>query len=162
MLIVQNTGLYYLQNSKVDQGISANNVLSSIQASIKGSGGVASGYPVSSPTYTTSAQVLTLKLPALDTSGNFIPDTYDYALYYFDIDKLRYKVFPDSVSKRPAADQILAFNVNNVLFQYFDASGAEVPPTTAAKVKISITLKQKAGVPILQNIATTEAFLRND
>lgn len=162
MILVNNTGLFYLENSKVDQGVHIDNVLASIHSSIRSATSIASGYPVGSPTYTTSANTLVLKLVTVDSSNNIIQDTYDYIVYYLDGDKLRYKLFPAGGSQRAPADQILALNVNKITFQYFDSGGNEIVPTSAVKVQISVTQKQKAGAAILQNTATTEGYLRND
>ncbi len=161
-ILVNSTGLFYSENSKVDQGVHINNVLASINNNIKSASFIASGYPEASPTYTTSSQEVVLKLIAIDTSNNIIQNTYDYIVYYKDMDKLRYKLFPAIGSKRPSTDQILALSVDDILFQYFDSSGVQVSPASAVKIKAVVSLKQKTGIPALSNTATTEAFLRND
>lgn len=162
MILVNNTGLFYLESSKVDQGVHTNNVLTSISSNVRRARSIASGYPETSPAYITSSAVLVLKLSAVDSSNNIIQDTYDYVVYYKDTDKLRFKLIPASGSQRPPVDQILAFNVDQIIFRYFDSSGIEVSPTLAVRVQASILLKQKAGISTLSNTATTEAFLRND
>lgn len=162
MILINNTGLFYLETSKVDQGLHINDVLSSIHGNIRRASSVAVGYPEISPTYTTSSTALVLKLSSTDSLNNVIQGSYDYIVYYLDVNKLRYKSFSASGSTRSSADQILAFNVDKVLFQYFDSLGNEVSATSAIKVRVSITLKQKAGALNLSNSATSEAYLRND
>ena len=67
-LLVNNTGLFYQQSSRLNQGLGLNDSIAKIRGGMKEADAVASGYPISSPTYTSSATALVLRLPAIDSS----------------------------------------------------------------------------------------------
>lgn len=162
VIIVNSAGLFYKQSSKVEQGLGINDALGKIRESVKESSAVVASYTVGSTTYTSSATEIVLKIPSIDSAGNTISDTFDYFVFLKDQSTLRFKVFPDSQSKRSSADQIFSTNADSLLFQYLDSANSEVAPSSAVKVKITLSLKQKAGATFETNIATSEANLRND
>lgn len=163
-IIVNSAGLFYKQSSKIEQGLGANDALAKIRTSIKEAQSIASGYPESSPIYTSGATQLVLKLASLDSSGNIISSTFDYFVFFLDQAKLRFKVFPATSSQRKSVDQIFSTNVSSLEFKYLNSATppVEVLPTSATKVKITLSLKQKSGGDYEQSVATSEAFLRND
>lgn len=160
VIIVNSIGLFYSQSSKLEQGVGVNEVLSKVKETVR----EASSIAVSYSSYTTSATQLVLKIPAINSLGDIIPSTFDHFIFHKDQDKLRFKVFPDSLSSRKTQDQILSSNVLNLLFQYYNSQvpPQEVLPSSAVKVRITLTLKQKSGASFEQTIATSEASLRND
>lgn len=164
VIIVNSAGLFSQQSLKVEQGLGVNDALSKIRATIKESAGIAASYTFESTTYTTGATQLVLKLPSLDTSGNIISDTSDHFIFFLDQTKLRFKSFPHSLSIRKMQDQIFTTSVDSLKFQYFDSAAPpnEVAPTSATKVRISLSLKQKSGQTFETNTSTSEASLRND
>lgn len=156
VIIVNSAGLYTQQSSKVQAGLNSNDALVKIRSTIKDASTVAVSYTSGQTTYTTGAIQLVLKVPAIDSSNNIIANTYDFFIFYLDQKILRFKTFPDAQSSRSAADQIFSTDVENLDFKYFNSADppSEVTPETAAKVKITLTIKQ--------NTATSEANLRND
>lgn len=163
-ILVNNAAISYKQSAKVTQGVGVNDVLSSIAANIKQASAVASGYPASSPTYSSSGTQLVLKLPSVDSNGDTITGASDYVVYLRDVDKIRLKLFPSAnpPSKRNSEDRILSFNASDLKFEYFDGTGASVTPTSAVKVKVTVTLSQKTGSGTQTDTASIEAELRND
>lgn len=164
VIIVNSTGLFYTQSSKLSQGVGINDALQKVKDSIRQSSSVASSYQDNSTTYTSSSTQLILKIPSIDTSGNVIGETFDYYVFFTDQNFFKFKSFPASQSSRKAFNQILSSNVDGLTFQYF---GSQTPPqevtaVSAAKVRLAIILKQKVGVNYEQSIATAEASLRND
>lgn len=162
VIMVNSAGLFYKQSSKVEQGLGINDALGKIRESVKQASSVASSYTSGSTTYTSGASQLVLKVPAIDSAGNIISDTFDHYVFYKDEAKLRFKIFPDLTSIRKSADQIFSTNADSLLFQYYDSLSSEVTPSSAVKVKITLSLRQKAGADYETNIATSEANLRND
>ncbi len=165
VIIVNSAGLFYSQSSKVGQGLGVNDALAKIRETIRESSLIAVSYPESaSPTYTTGSTQLVLKLSSIDSNGNIVLNVYDYFVFFFDTDKLRLKSFPNTQSSRKVQDQILSLNVDSVKFQYFDLTVPpnEVAPTTAIKVRIFLSLKQKVGQRFETSSATSETNLRND
>jgi hypothetical protein len=164
LILVNNAGIFYKQSSKVSEGIGSNDALLSINSSIKSAASVVSGYPLISPTYNTNDSTLVLQLPSIDANSEIIPSGYDYEVFIVQNNNLWIKTFPSlsPTSSRKPQDKILANNVSNLLFKYFDGSGNEVTPTNAVKILAVLTLKQKAGIGDEVKVATTEASLRND
>lgn len=163
-IIINNTGLFYQQSSRVNQGLDSNDALLSIRSSIKESSVVSVGYPELTPTYTTGVSVLVLKLPAFNASNQVIANVFDYAVFVVESGKLKIKVFPSvaPASSRKPQNTILAENVESIIFKYYNLAGAEVSAVDAVRVKTTLKLNQKAGSKNETSIATAEAILRND
>lgn len=164
MVMINSLGIFYKQSSKVSEGLNANEALTHIRRTIKESSGIASSYTGGGTTYTSSNTQIIFKIAAIDAANNIIADTFDYFVYFQDQNYLRFKIFPDALSSRKAADQIFSNSLDQLLFQYQSLSNppAEVAPEAAAKIKITLTLKQKSGVDFQTATATSEASLRND
>lgn len=166
LIVVRSNGVFYTETAKVGQGLNVNDTLANIRSNVKVSAAVASSFTNGGTTYTSGSSTLVLKVPSVDSTGAIIPSTFDYIVYTKQVNRqtnmLVYKLFPATGSVKKSLDQVLAFNVNNLLFQYFDSSGAEASPTVAVKVRVTLTLEQSAGAANEMNIATTEAVLRND
>lgn len=164
VIMTNSAGLFFKESSKVGQGLNVNDALMTVRRDVKQAGSIASSYTKESTTYNSGATQLVLKVPGIDNSGNMIQDTYDYFIYFQDNNLLSYKVFPDSLSQRKSVDQVLATSVDKIIFEYYDKSipPNEVSPSSAAKIKVTIVLNQKAGLVSEQTVATSEANLRND
>lgn len=163
-IMVNSAGLFYKQSSKLQGGLNINESLSKIRESIKQAKSVETSYTSGTTTYTSSATQLVLKIPSENTSGNIISDTFDYFIFIKDQNFLRFKIFPDPASVRKVLDEILTNTLDNLNFQYFDLNTPpqEVVPSTASKVKVSLTLRKKVGLNFETNTSTSEAVLRND
>lgn len=164
VIITNSTGIFTKQSAKVSTGLNANDALAVIRSSIKQAGSVAALYTDGSTTYTSGEDQLVLKVSSLDSSGKNIADTYDTFVFFLDQNILRYKVFPNPLSTREPVDRIFSTAASDLHFQYFNSATPplEVAPASAAKVKITLTLRQKAGINFETNVATSEASLRND
>lgn len=162
-IMVNSAGVFYKQSSRVEQGVGVNEVMSDIKENLKQSKAVGLNYPEIPPfQYTTDVNNLILKIPTLDSSGDLVPDTYDYVVYFIDQGNLRVKSFPNIQSQVNSRNQVLAKNVQSIHFQYFNASNQETAPANAIRVRISLSLSQKNGLSVEKNVATSEAYLRND
>lgn len=135
VIIVNSTGLFLKQSSKIEQGVGVNDALSVLRSTIRQAQSID---PVSSSTK------LVLKLTSIDSQDNLIPDTFDDFIFFQEGNKLRFQTVPNPASARAPVDQILAANVEILDFKY----------TNPGTVKISLSLKE--------NTATSEASLRND
>lgn len=164
VIIVNSAGLFSLQSSKLQGGLNINDALMEVRKSIKQASSVASSYTGGSTTYTSGVNQLVLKVSSVDSSNNIIANTYDHFVFFLDQKNFRFKIFPDPLSVRNAPDQVLSTVVDSLTFKYFNSAipPVEVTPASAAKVYISLILKQKAGAGFDTNTATAEASLRND
>lgn len=164
VIIVNSAGLFSKQSSKVQAGLNINDTLSQIRSSIKDANAVADSYTDGQTVYITGLSQLILKVSSIDSSGNIIESTYDYFVFFQDQSLLRFKTFPDPASSRKAIDRIFSTSADSLNFQYFNSANppVEVTPTSATKVRITLTLKQKIGINYETQTATSEANLRND
>lgn len=155
IVVVNSLGLYHKESSTLTQGLNINDALSQIRGSIKEASSIDSS---------SNATSLDLKLPALDVSNNIIANTYDRYVFFLDQNQLRFKTYPDILSARKMQDRIFSTSVVSLTFNYLDSQNPpnEVAPTTATKVRISLTLEQKKGIDLETYSATSEASLRND
>lgn len=162
-ILVNETGVFYQQSSRVSQGVGLNDALASIRSHVKSASAVAAAYPETPPSaYTSGSSTLVLKITSIDSSSNLITNTYDYFVYYVEMGRLHLLVFPNSQSTRKQLDQILTSSVDTLAFVYFDSAGVVTTPASASKVKTTLSLKEKSGYGVENNIATSDATLRND
>lgn len=165
VIIVNSAGLFTKESAKLQEGLNINDILVQVRSNIKNAGSIVGSYTSGSTTYTTGTTQLILQLSSLDSSNNIIPNTFDYYVYFLDLTRLRFKTFPDAASVRKAQDQIFSNIIDSLKFQYFDPGTppTEVTPTTARKIRMTVTLKRKTTVNSYEtNIATSEGNLRND
>ncbi len=157
MIIVQSSGVFTDQSSKVQRGLNINEALSQVRLSVKDAHAVASSYTDGADTYATGEDQLVLKVTSIDAAGDMIEGISDYFIFFKDQGFLRFKTFPDPSSSRKKSDAVLATQVTGLHFQYFNSAlpPVEVVPVSASKVRISLKFSQT-------NIATSEANLRND
>lgn len=164
VVMVNSAGVFTDQSSKVAQGLNINDALSQVRSSIKQASAVASEYTSGQTTYTTGGSQLVLKVSSIDSSGNIIDNTFDYFIFLKDQSYLRFKIFPDQLSLRQAADRIFSTSLDNLVFKYFNSATPpiEVAPPDATNVRVTLTLRQKIGVNYETHTGTSEANLRND
>lgn len=164
VIIVNSTGVFYKESSKLSQGLNSNDALSQIRNSVKQADSIVTSYTGGGNLYTSGVTQLVFKISSVDSSNNIILNTFDYFVFFLDQNKLRLKTFPDASSSRKARDQIFSTSVDSLKFQYFDISNPpnEVVPNVATKIRTTLILKQKSGADFETKTATSEAGLRND
>lgn len=147
VIIVNSAGLFTDQSSKVSAGLGVNDTFSQIKTVIKQASAISDE---------SGPDQLVLRVLSIDPAGNIIENTYDDFIFMVDQKNLRFKIISNPLSSRQDGDSILAGNVDNLNFQYFDSANppAEVIPASASKVRINLTVKT--------NTDTAEANLRND
>lgn len=163
-LLVQNSSYTTQQSAKVAQGISLNDLTYAVSNDIKLAGAVASGYPVSSPSYTTNSTNLVLKINSIDSNGNIINQTYDYIVVNQDSTNttiLREQLFPDATSSRRAFNHVLVTNLSSIQFSYLDPNDNPITPIQAAKVNFVVTVSNQNGIYVQQNSSSAKVSLRN-
>lgn len=147
VIITNSAGLFKDQSSKISVGVNTNDSLSQIRASIKQASAISDQ---------SSSGQLILKVLSTDVAGNIIENTYDDFIFMTTQKNLYFKITPNIASSRKTKDSILAGDVDSINFQYLNFANppAEVAPTAASKIRISLNIKA--------SIATAEANLRND
>lgn len=165
-LWTQNNSLFLTQQAHVSQGLNLNDLTFQIKNDIKSADAIASGYPLTSPTITSSANSLVLSIPSIDSTDNIIIGKSDYITFYADPTNpklLKREIFVDPVSSRPPSTKILTTTLSSIIFQYFDETGNPVTPTTAKKINFQVDVIEKtSGFKNEKNSVQGEVNLRND
>lgn len=163
-IIINSSGLYTNQSTKLVEGHNINDALLNIKSTIRQSNAIIASYINGLESYSSSSSQLVLRLFSIDSSGAIIPNTYDYFVYFLDQNKLRLKTFPDPLSSRFSQNQIFSTLADSLSIKYLNSGSppVEVTLTAATRIKVTITLKEKKGLSEVIKIATTEASLRND
>ncbi len=162
--MVQNSGLFFNQQSKVSQGVNSNDASSQIIDSLRQASSIAASYPSQSPTYFSGLETVVATIPAFDQSGQTIGNVYDYVVVTKDPTNpniLRKKVFPDPSSKRQSEDRVLLTKLSKINFFYLDKNGIVTSPQTAGKVAFVINLSEKTGIGSQESSTSGQIFLRN-
>lgn len=164
-IFVQNTSFFNLQQSKVSGNIDLNNMTQIINSDLRSSVSVAIGYPVVSPTYTSSDTVLVLKIPSIDSSKNIITNLYDYIVIAKDSQKpliLREIVYPDAGSSRASSNKVLTTGLSSVRFLYFDVNKMQTSPDQSTTVNFTVNVKDGIGRDTQTASASGIVNLRNN
>lgn len=165
MILVSSNGVFVTQQNKISQGLTLNDSVSEISKNIKNATHVASGYPIAFPTIVTSSSSLVIALPSLDSSDNVISNVYDYVTINTDPDNssvLRLQLFPDPQSRRTSENKVLATNLSSIVFIFTDKNDIPVSPSSATKIKFTISVLNKVGSITNQDSLTHSDSLRND
>jgi hypothetical protein len=164
-LLVSSNLIFFSQGAKIRQGLSLNDAAREITASIKSSSGVTNQYPPSGTAeFTSGADVLVLKLPAVNQSGNVIDQVFDYVVIAKDSSSpkiLRQHIFADNLSSRSDANKVLATSLKTIQFDYLDASLTQVAPTEAARINFTINLIESSAVSASESNTSGTVNLKN-
>ena len=165
--LVQNSNLLFNQNSRVLQGTGLNNASSELNELLRSAQSVAVQYPLISPQYITGLSTMVLALPSLDSGGNIISNTYDYAVVTKDnahANLLKKLVFPNSSpqSFRKSENKVLVSALSNLVFYYLDSNNLNVSPASAVKINYIINESEKAGKGNQTSSRSAQISLRNN
>jgi len=151
--------VYAKQTAKADNSTSAVLAARTISESARGAMEILATYTINGTVYTSSADELVLKVPAVDDTGNIVIDSYDYIAFYrdgTDPTKIFSDIEPDANSYRyPGQKLVTAYNAAMV-FRYDNPDIA-----SATRVSIYIRNAQVVRNTNLEAEAWTSIFLRN-
>lgn len=163
-ILVNNNNFFYKQNAVINVGLSLNDAMAEMTNVIRQGAQVATGYPVATPTYISGPEVLVIKLPSMDISGNPLSNVYDYAVIAKDspnANVLRLQVFPDVQSTRQSVNKVLSTYLSSIQFNYFDKNSNIVVPTSAASVEVDLTIISGTGNINSTRTSKIKTMLRN-
>lgn len=163
-LIINNNNFSFKQNAIINEGLSLNDSVREIDKMIRQAVTVSESYNDGSNSYTTGANSLVLKIPALSDNG-VINNVFDYVVITADSaypNVIKMKVFPDLQSVRGAGDTVLTTGLKTIEFNYLDKTGNIVTPTSAYSVKFTLTVFSKSGLLQSRRSATMITTLRNN
>ncbi|MBU6490899.1 prepilin-type N-terminal cleavage/methylation domain-containing protein [Patescibacteria group bacterium] len=115
----------YQQMSEQSSG-SAGALIGEIDSLALPADAVLQTHTFSSATYTSSSTVLVLEIPSIDSSGDVIANTYDYAAFY-TVGTNAYRILEaNTLSKRVSGTKQLSSTVSMLTFTYSSADFTQV------------------------------------
>jgi len=109
-----------------------------------------------SATYTSTSTSLVLEIPSVDSSGNVIANTYDYAVFY-SVGTNAYRLLTaNALSKRVSGTKQLSATLNALTFTYNNADFTKV-----GSITIDIQTQASAKQDILSDHRREQIRLRN-
>ncbi len=158
-IFIVSYDIYAKQTAKADNSTSAVLAARTISESARGATEVMDVGTINGTVYTSSDDELVLKLPAVDSSGDILTDSYDYIAFYRDSSDTT-KIFSDIESDPSSyrfSGQKLVTAYNEVMsFRYDNPIVSE-----ASRVSIYIRNGQTVRSTSLEAEAWTSIYLRN-
>jgi prepilin-type N-terminal cleavage/methylation domain-containing protein len=111
---------------------------------------------VGGTTYTSGTTTLVLQIPTVNSSGNIVADTWDYAVFTLTGASLTEIIQPDGQSARPAVSRLLSDIVSGLSFTYDNPDLA-----MARKVNVSLTTAQQVRNQIVRVQLDQDIYLKN-
>ncbi len=162
-ILVSHNGVFYQQNSIVNEGLSSNDAMREIESNIRQGSSVAVGYPEGSPEIFSGAETLILKIPA-QNGAELIEDVYDFVVISKDPNQtkiLKIELFPDPLSTRQPSSRVLTTLLESINFTYLDKNGSAVTPGASVSVSSNLTVLSKTGSIGTSRSTTSTTTLRN-
>ena len=154
--IYQLNGTVAYQQTVIQSSGSASTVVREIESLTFPADAVLQTHTFPSATYASSATTLVLEIPSIDSSGNAIANTYDYAAFYV-VGINAYRILASNVSsKRVSGTKKLSTTVTSLSFAYNNADFTQVSAVTV-DVQTQAQVKQN----VLSDHRHEQFWLRN-
>lgn len=150
-----NTISAYQQTSAQSFG-SANALMSAIDSLVLPADAVVQTYTFPSATYTSSSTVLVLEIPSIDSSGNVIANTYDYAAFYVVGTNAYRTLQANTLSARISGTKKLSSTVRALTFTYNNTDFTQVNEVTV-DIQTQASMRQN----VLSDHLNAQMWLRN-
>lgn len=113
--------------------------------------------------YTTSSQILIIKLPALDNNQAIIDSTYDYRVYRLNAGTLEEITIANAASSRDSDTRPILANATSLKLIYYDSSGATLTTdySTTKQIRIGLSASETTDTLTNQTDFSTLVTLRN-
>lgn len=136
---------------------SASTIMREIESLVAPADAVLQSYTFASGTYTSTSTSLVLEIPSIDSSGNIIANTHDYAAFYTVGTTSAYRLLqPNASSARASGTKLLSSTVSSLTFTYNNSDFTKVSSTTV-DVQTQTQVKQD----ILSDHQREQIWLRN-
>lgn len=137
-----NTTTAYQQAAAQSSG-SASTLTREIESLTLPADAVLQSHTFASALYTSTTTSLVLEIPSIDSSGNTLTNTYDYAAFYILGTNVYRLLEASPLSKRASGTKQLSSTVSAMIFSYNDADFTKVSVVTIdvqtrARVKQSV------------------------
>lgn len=129
-VIYQLNGSVAYQQAVAQSSGSASMIMREIESLTVPADAVLETHTFPSATYTSSATTLVLEIPSIDSSGNVIANTYDYAAFY-TVGTNAYRLLTaNAASKRASGTKQLSSTVTSLTFTYNNTDFAQASAVT--------------------------------
>ena len=164
-MFIQNNGVSNNQHLKSAQGLTVNDIYSQITHHFRNASAIINQYPTTDPQYITDADTIVIQLPSINSSGAVIPSVFDHLIITVDSQNskiLRAITIPDAQSARPSGNQVLATNLQTLLFYYLDTNNGPTSPTNASSINFVVNLTSAQGQTAVESSSSGVINLRNN
>jgi type II secretory pathway pseudopilin PulG len=147
---------YIYQNARINDASSAARYLGEFSDLGLQADAVSASRTVSGTTYTTSSSTVVFELPAINSSGDVIANTYDYAIFYASSTGAYRTLDSNGSSARVAGTKKFSDVLNNLTFTY-DSGTPSSATTVTADITTKSVVKQETFITHLKQ----QVYLRN-
>lgn len=155
-LVLTFNSMYGYQQAFMTAAGSAGSAMNALEAAVLPSNQVLASHSFSGTTYSSSATVLVLELPAMNGSGNIVAGVKDYIAFYATGAALYRRTLAGAGSVRVSGTKQLSTTLNSISFTYNDPDFTKVTSVTA-DVQTQAQYKQQT----VQGHLNEQLYLRN-
>jgi len=155
-VIYQLNGSVAYQQTVAQSSGSASEVMREIESLAFPADAVLQTHIFPSATYTSSSTVLILEILSVDSSGNVIANTYDYAVFYAVGTNAYRLLAANALSRRASGTKQLSSTITSLTFTYNNTDFTKVSAVTA-DVQTQASVKQN----VLSDRRHEQLWLRN-
>ncbi len=148
--------LYTSQNNQLTIVAAGRSIMSELGLYTVQAYRVVGNYTIATTTYYSSTTTLALQIPAINSGGSIINNTWDYVVFYANGTNLYRTIAADGASSRISGTRKLTNYLQNITFTYDNAD-----LTLAQKVSIDLNLQNQEGNYTATNHLTEQLTLRN-
>lgn len=137
-------GNFYRSTSQ-EQGVgqatrAASAAIRDMETLIGSAAAVVQNQTISGTMYSTATTTAVVAIPSIDSSGNVISNTYDYAVFYLSGSTLYRILAPNASSARKGSTKMLAANVTALTFTY-DSTDYTLITTVTTDLQTQTTIR---------------------
>jgi type II secretory pathway pseudopilin PulG len=155
-IYVTYSNSYLYQNAAINTSSSAAAFLNEFNDMSLQADAIVASRSVSGTTYTTGSTTVVFEIPAINSSGDIISNSFDYAILYASSTGAYRLLDVNGSSARVAGTKKFSDFVNNLTFTYDNAS-----PTAASSVTADITTKSIVKQETFTSHLKQQVYLRN-
>jgi len=155
-IYVTYSNSYLDQNAAINTSSSAAAFLNEFNNIGLQADAIVSSRTVSGTAYTTGSSTVIFELPAINSSGDVLSNTYDYAIFYSSSTGAYRLLDTNGSSARSSGTKLFSSFLSNLTFTYDNAS-----PTSASGVTADITTQSTVKQTTYNSHLKQQVYLRN-
>lgn len=147
---------YIFQNAKINTSRSTASFLNEFADNVHQANAIVASKVISGTTYTTGSTTLVLEIPAINSSGDIVSNTYDYAVLYSTSTYAYRLLSANGSSARNTNTKQYTDTLSNLTFTYDNAT-----PANAASITADITTQTQVKSNTVTSHLKQQVYLRN-